>query len=121
MANEEVGKTRRVFQSAAFGLALAALAVACGGGHMAAPKAAGNSQPKAVAAVPAEVHERIAPRTCGTRTKLAALLGQSAPAEVAPAEQSAESVPPEVFKDRALGPRWKNLAGTLFKATSVAG
>jgi S1-C subfamily serine protease len=81
-------------QQVAFMLGLSVLAAACGGGHPAA-KTAADSQAKAAApAAAAEVHERIAPHTCGTRTKLAALLGQTAPAPAPPAEQTAESAPP---------------------------
>jgi S1-C subfamily serine protease len=94
MAKQQIAFSRRVFKSGVAALAVSAMAVACGGGqHPAAPKTAADSTPKAAVA-PAEVHERIAPHTCGTRTKLAALLGQSAPAPVQPSEQIAEAAPP---------------------------
>jgi S1-C subfamily serine protease len=72
---------------------LSSFAVACGGSAPQAPVAP-SAQAKASAAAPTEVHERIAPHSCGTRTKLAALLGHVPPAPAPAADQSGESAPP---------------------------
>lgn len=54
------------------------------------PKAPEPPAPRAAA----EVHERVVPHTCGSRTKIAQLLGRSAPAPVPPPDQSPESAAP---------------------------
>jgi S1-C subfamily serine protease len=84
-------RSGRVIRGATSAFALSGLAIACGGGHPPAAKTAANAPAAAPTAV--EVHERIIPHTCGSRTKLAALLGRNAPAPAPPAEESAESAP----------------------------
>ena len=94
MAKPQVAFESRAFRCGGALLALSVLAVACGGGRPVAPKTAATPGPAPTAAATAEVHEHIAPHTCGTRTKLATLLGHGAPAPPPPMEQSAESAPP---------------------------
>ncbi len=91
MAKQQAASTKGAIRTGVAVLALSVVAVACGGGHPATPKTAADPHAKTAAT---EVHERIAPHTCGTRTKLAALLGQTAPAPMQPTEQIAESAPP---------------------------
>lgn len=76
-------------------LALSTMAAACGGSPPPAPKPPAKPPSKAAEPAPQrEVHERIVPHSCGTRTKLAHLLGQGAPAPAPPVEESAASAPP---------------------------
>ena len=71
----------------------AVMAVGCGGGKPPVAPAP-VARPKAVP-VSQEVRERIAPHTCGTRTKMAALLGQNVPpAPPPPTDEIADSAPP---------------------------
>jgi S1-C subfamily serine protease len=75
-------------------LVLSVMAVACGKGATPAPKAPVAAQGPGTSAGPREVHERIAPHACATRTKLAQLLGHAEAAPAPPSEQSADSAPP---------------------------
>lgn len=70
------------------------VAIACGGSRPPAVAPAAGPQAKAAAPGRAEVRERITPHSCGTRTKVAQLLGQSAPAPAPLPEASADSAPP---------------------------
>jgi S1-C subfamily serine protease len=73
---------------------LSGLAIACGGGKKVAPKSPGDVA-AATPAAHADVHERIAPHSCATRTKVAQLLGNSAPTAPAPtSDEVVEAAPP---------------------------
>ncbi len=69
---------------------LSVVVLACGKHTPLPPKAPAAPVERAAT----EVHERVVPHTCSSRTKLAQLLGRSAPAPAPPPDQSAESAAP---------------------------
>ena len=106
-----------VVKSGASALVLSVMAVACGGSKKTPPKSAVEAVASASAPARGEVHERIAPHFCATRTKLAQLLGNAAPsaAPAPPSDETAESAAPPTT---SLGVSTKVAANQAYRAVA---